>query len=404
MKKLFILMSIALMGLTGCTEEVSYQNNTDMDYLQDVYIKFENAAQPDTRADEPSKGNTDKASFASGYIFFLTNINASTNIDTDTKVRIKKCYRITPSGGTATDLSNHIINLSDFWDSASKTGYPFSNVSGEVKGVYIVGNIPDTGNTTEANIRSITTLKELREVVIPMSAQSAVGTVSMDGTAKTLTDVSASHDGTAMKATVDLQPLCSRIEIAKLTAGGKVTAYRVQGIYVSHFYSEMPWNETAVAGKQVLYDATTESATYTTYSFMCDKATSTTTTLGKQTGSAPAIATAPATANNVWAYQFLAGNNSGRIPPRVVIKLNGVTSSITGAFDSSAFYYLNIRGFKTTTGNSDPMAVTRGKIYKISDIPFKENDISDIPNPNDVSLTVTATVKNWVVENVYPVM
>lgn len=387
MKKIFTLMAIALIGLAGCT--LDDDNSTETDYVQDVFIKFENAARPGTRAEESSKGDSDadRVTFSSGYIFFITNQGS-----------IKKCYRIAPAG-TATDLSQNVISLSDFWDKASdqSVGYLFQNVSGEVTQIYILGNVPDSGATAENMIRSKTTLTELKKLVVPVTVQNDIDNVTMDGIDSSLESIGG--DATKKKAEITLVPLCSRIEVAKLTSTGAVTAYKLQGIYVSHFYSEIPLNEQAVADKQLLY-ATTSGADYATaYSCMCDEAPDAATGLGTKTDAV----TAPA-GGNVWAYQFLPGANADRISPRIVVKLNGVSATV-GSFNTATTYYLNIRGFKATgAGDVDPMAVSRGKIYKIANISFNEKDISDIPNPADISLTVTVSVKNWVVETVEPVM
>lgn len=382
MKKLFTLMAIALMGLASCTLDDDNSSNTN--YVQDVFIRLDNASRPGTRAEETSKGDTDadKVKFANGYIFFITGQGS-----------IKKCYRITDTG-TTDDLVNNSISIDSFWADATSSGYLFQNVSGEVKQVYIIGNI---SGVSEATIRSKTMLKELKEIAVSVSTQSDVDHVTMDGLDTTLETIGA--DDTKKKADITLVPLSSRIEIAKFTATGSVTAFKLQGIYVSHFYNEMPLNETADAAKNELF-ALNGGADYTQYTTMCDVAAAPAAGLGTNTGT---LAT-PTSSNDVWAYQFLPGSNTGRVSPRLVIKINEVAASV-GSFDPTKTYYLNIRGFKATgAGNVDPMAVERGKIYKIANVSFNESDISDIPNPADISLTVTVSVKNWVVENVEPVM
>lgn len=380
MKKLFTFLFIALFGLSGCTLEDDNTGNAD--YVQDVFIRFENAGQPNTRADEGAKGNTDHVTFSSGYIFFITSQNS-----------IKKCYRIAPAG-TTTDLVNNTIALNDFWTTASTSGYLFQNVSGEVTKVYIIGNIPGSDNITESIIRSKTTLAELKKIAVPISAQSNVDEVTMDGIDETLENIDG--DNTKKKAEITLTPLSSRIEIAQFTSAEDVT-YKLQGIYISHFYNELPLNETVDANKQEVY-ASNGGADYSVHTYMCDQATDATAGLGTQNG----VVTAPTTAGNVWAYQFLPGADANRISPRIVIALNGVTASV-GSFDQAQTYYLNIRGFNTAS-NMDPMKVERGKVYKIANILFKESDISDIPNPADINLTVTVSVANWDPVTVEPIM
>ena len=80
---------------------------------------------------------------------------------------IKLCYRISPKGGTSTNLDQLVINVDDFWGKASgASGYPFQNVSGEVTKVYIIGNMPDA--VAEATVRAKTTLTELKKIAVPL--------------------------------------------------------------------------------------------------------------------------------------------------------------------------------------------------------------------------------------------
>lgn len=382
MKNAFGILLIALLGMTSCTFE-DEGDAVGTDRLQDVYIKFENAGKPGTRAEETSKTGTDKVTFANGYIFFLTGLD-----------QVKKCYHILPSGATANKANNEIA-LDDFWGGVSGGGYLFNNVSGEVKKIYLIGNMPAT--IADTDVRSKTTLTALKSLAAGVETQSDVNHVLIDGMDDNLQ--SASGNDTQKTATIKLVPLCSRIEIAKLTAEGAMTGYTLQGIYISHFYNEMPFNETSVAANLEKF-AAGGGADYTVYSALCDQATVPATGLGTKTG----LVTTPVAANKVWAYQFFPGKDTGRVPPRIVIKLNGVSASV-GAFDAAKDYYLNIRGFKASgAGDVDPMNLGRGKVYKIADVRFKENDISDVPNPADIDLTVNVEIASWVPTTVEPVM
>lgn len=382
MKNAFGILLIALLGMTSCTFE-DEGGSAGTDRLQDVYIKFENAGKPGTRAEETSKTGTDKVTFSNGYIFFLTGLD-----------QVKKCYHILPSGTTASKADNEIA-LDDFWGGASSSGYLFENVSGEVKKIYLIGNMPAT--ITDATVRSKTTLAELKKLAAGIETQNDVDNVLIDGMDDNLQSVLG--DDTQKTATIQLVPLCSRIEIAKFTASGSVTSYTLQGIYISHFYNEMAFNETSVADNLKKY-AAGGGADYTVYTSLCDQAAVPATGLGTKTG----LVTTPVAADKVWAYQFFPGADAGRVSPRIVVKLNGVSASI-GAFDGAKDYYLNIRGFKASgAGDVEPMQLQRGKVYKIVDVQFKENDISDVPNPADIDLTVNVEIAAWVPTTVEPVM
>lgn len=384
MKKSLGILFMVLSAMTSCTFEEEETAGTDR--LQDVYIKFENVGTPGTRSEETSKTGTDKVSFSNGYIFFLTGQD-----------NVKKCYHILPAGSTANKANNE-IELSDFWGGASSGGYLFSNVSGEVTKVYLIGNMPST--ISDSDVRSKTTFAKLKELTAGIETQSNVDRVLIDGSDALQT--APGGDATKKVADITLVPLCSRIEIAKFTAGGAVAGYKLQGIYVSHFYNKMAFNETSVAANLEKYAAGGGADYAAKFASLCDVATVPATGLGTQAG----LVTTPATSTNVWAYQFFPGNNTGRVPPRIVIKLNGVSVNAGyGSFDSTKDYFLNIRGFKASgAGDVDPMALERGKVYKIANVAFKENDLSDVPNPADIDLTVTVEVAAWVPKTVEPIM
>ena len=389
MKKYFGLMIVTLLGLASCT--MTTEENEEVvnaDYVQDVFVKFENVEQtrPGTRADEAGKTNSDKVAFASGYLFLVTNQD-----------NIKLCYRITPTGGAATNLAQRVINVDDFWKDASKpAGYAFQNISGEVKKVYIIGNMPDA--VAEATVRSKTTLTELKDIAVPLTGQSDIEHVTMDGIGA-LSAVGG--DETKQEVSVQLSPLCSRIEIAKITATGAVSDYKLRAIYVSHFYSEMALDEdNNPATQQLFVLGNSGGADYAgTYQLMCDEADVNANPDAVLTTTVSKVATP---AHGVWGYQFFPGIDADRISPRVVVKLTDIASTI-GSYASPQ--YLNIRGFKTSSDpNAQPMGLARGQVYKIEDLQFKESDLSDVPNPADISLTVKVSVNPWTITVVKPVM
>lgn len=385
MKNYFGLLFAALFGLASCTMTTEGEDPyVSGNYVQDVFVRFENVEQdvPDTRADEAGKTSTDKVSFGSGYLFFVTS-----------QENIKLCYRISPKGGTSTNLDQLVINVDDFWGKASgASGYPFQNVSGEVTKVYIIGNMPDA--VAEATVRAKTTLTELKKIAVPLPGQNNINYVTMDG----IGALTNSSDGNATHkdVSITLNPLCARIEIAKITATGAVTDFKLRAIYVSHFYSKMALNETNDPATQLLFILAGGGADYDKdYKLMSDVAAGTDVLAATKSKVAAA-------AKGVWGYQFFTGKNANRVPPRVIIKLTDIVSSI-GTYGNPQ--YLNVRGFKTTSDpNAPAMALSRGKVYKIDDLQFKENDLSSVPNPADITLTVKVSVTPWVVTIVKPVM
>lgn len=84
--------------------------------------------------------------------------------------------------------------------------------------------------------------------------------------------------------------------------------------------------------------------------------------------------------------------------PHIVLKLTGITTAqnVTPAL-TNATKYLTV---KTATDASGLISFTKGNIYKIADIQFSDTDLFDTPEPQLGTLTVTATIKNWVINNI----
>lgn len=311
------------------------------------------------------------------------------------KGAIRRCYKLLDSGDT--DIANLEILVTDI---TGVDGYTFDNVPGDVAKVYILANVPESGETTEDNIRKQTTLDGVKALNIQVTDQKTYTSVTMDG----LGNVSKKADGgdNEKEVTVNLKVFCSRLEIPSLTASGDITSFKVKGIYVSHFYKQVPLTEEVAAGQLYKYTDAGKGDYSSTYSMLADVDDGSN-GLGEGTGTTTVTA---GSGSEVWAYQFIPGaSGAGREGIRVVIALSDITGS-TGSY--SGTQYLNIRGLVANTNsdpNPTPMSLERGKIYNMgANLTFDEGDLSPVPNPDDISLTVKITVTPWGVETVKPIL
>ncbi|WP_321331003.1 hypothetical protein [uncultured Bacteroides sp.] len=381
-KSLFVVAAIAVTFLAACSDSSDSLPEANE---HSVFLKLGNVQTKasTTRGDEAPLTNSNAVTLTDGYIYFVTDQDG-----------IKAVYKITST--ESTDINNKVIKLSDL-----EAGYKFTNVSGEVTSVYIVGN-PNLGDNEDATMRSFTTLKALRAGVnVSISNQSNVNDLTIDGIGivKTASATDLEVDASAVaegdkEAIITLMPLCARIEIPNITAGGTVSAYTLQGIYVNHFYKQMPLNSVAnsadLVSEQALsnFDSSVTTSLYHTYPGMCDdNATS--------LGIKDALVTTPTTASNVWAYQCFAAG-----APRIILKLTGVTAG-AGTFTGTQF--LNIRGF-LNAGGTEITNLEKGNVYRITGLVFNEGHLSQVPDPEDINLWVQVSVTPWTINTVTPEM
>ena len=200
---------------------------------------------------------------------------------------------------------------------------------------------------------------------------------------------------TDRQAVVSLTPLCARIEVGAIKVIGTITGYTLKGIYVNRFYANKTLsNAFSNLQSEELTDnfSTAGTGIYSSYPTMCDQNDA-------GLGSQASLVTSPTTGNNVWAYQFFPG---GAENPRITLKLSGITSSVAGeSYPDPQF--VNIRGFLNSTGK----AITTfapGTIYHINEVSIEKNNLTQLPDPEDINLWVTVTINTWKVEVVTPIM
>lgn len=233
----------------------------------------------------------------------------------------------------------------------------------------------------------------MKEIVIPVTAQNDIATITMDGIGNVTNVLETAN--LKKVANIELTPFSSRVEIASITGGGDITSFKISGIYISHFYENVKLNQDAV-NELFKYTSNNEEENYTEdkkYAMMADIASPGTSLGGNKLKKQPEN-------NKVWGYQFIPDKQGESI--RIVIKL----TDIQGSTSYQSPQYLNIRGFYSNSDDPTlPIKLKRGKIYNLGEsITFDESNLSPIPNPDDIDLTIKVSVKEWDVVHVNPII
>lgn len=289
--------------------------------------------------------------------------------------------------------------------------------------VYIIGNIP-AGNTSLSTevVDGTTTLAQIQAksdlltTLIPqtvggsqLQSYQTVVLANSDGAAKqiTLNGNPLDNDRTTVEATVsiELNPLVSRIELGKVTGDKNILGFKVAGVYVDDWYPSFTYGGS-FAGTMFSQGQNTLESADATY-----KAN----TLGNA-GEWAAVSVDPTDletnpfiatpgAGNVWAYNVAAGSLS-----RPIVLLKDVSypadTDGNGTIEDGETYtetrtlYLTVTSYNGIENN----VFKRGAIYSIgglaNGIVFGPTNTGLTPNPANVSLQVSVTIKEW--EIVYP--
>lgn len=266
----------------------------------------------------------------------------------------------------------------------------------------------------KSNGITTTSLVEAKKTQIYLKQQFKIPFTTFSGEESRMTglgQIKSGADNTAT-VTVQLKPVPSRIEMAKVTAqplpanetwgGAQIKSFTVVGFYVNRFYPTGSLDPTMdETGRQRVdfgmnsknYDASYYGSKEVDWGMMCDEIADGQMTYAANSEENPLPYTAtPTTATNWWGYQVLQGTTSD-----VVVKLN-----VTYDDDTTAPKFLTITKYTYATAFGDHLANSqveeflRGHVYKINEIKFNVLDLTDVPYEETKALTATVTVEPWV--------
>lgn len=264
-------------------------------------------------------------------------------------------------------------------------------------GVYIIGNIPESNGvvseTTFNNIKiaeaAISTQQEDYTLIALANKDGEPEPIVVDPTAP-LDEDTGTVEATV---TVVINPLISRIELAKVTGGEKVTAFNVTGVYMDDWHPSFTFGGL-FAGTMYEQHMSTD---FTGNAL-------------KEEGSWPATGTplaaipenAVTAGTDVWAYNLASGGL-----PRLIIALDGV-KYMADVDDDPLTPDVEVTEdeplYLTVTEYEGIDTFDRGVIYNIggltgAGITFDPDDTGFTPNPEGVTLKVVEVkVEEWVIE------
>jgi hypothetical protein len=378
MKSKFFMAAIAVaMIFASCSNEdkpeIDVVDNTE------VYLTIKIAGATESRAIEaPGSSNPGTIQLQTGHIFVLS---AADNVIQQVPLNVAAAT------GAGQVLGTKVA--------ASST-------------VFVVGNVP------AGVAETWTTLAQIRNAVQAIQTQDQYQRAALANVASTpavIGNVTGTGDNKTATATVNINPVISRIELSQIRAKetSKITKFTVTGVFVDDYHPEFTWGGS-FAGTMFEHGVGQIRPTdgYLGLARMHDRGT----WIGDIEHPTRPLAAFPAAVggeSRFWAYNVAAG-----ALPRLIIRLEGIEFTeddvddegnpiiytLKPNTDQEGVYYLTITGY---TGVN---TFKRGVIYRIggedgdvnAGIIFDEDDLTVHPNPDVVTLTVEVKINQWVVE------
>ncbi|MDR1004846.1 MAG: hypothetical protein LBL97_07605 [Prevotellaceae bacterium] len=378
MRKLFVNAALAAFMVAGFTACVSESlENAGQAADETVNLKF--VDEGFTRAVEAGVEAQTTVSLTAGYALF---VNSNTGL-------IAKVTQLIADAPAAADIAAGTkVQIA--------SSMTINKVSAHADKVYIIGNLPSGVLSTAPAVNA--TIASVNATSIAIATQADATKATLYGSA----NVTKSEG--SITATVALKAIDSRIEIGKISySGSYLTAWKVDGIFLDHYYPTMGVDGTSNA---YLFSETVADNAAADLKYTDNVSPYLTAAAGilydwNSTPIAAAgtpLAVTPAS-SKVWAYNTLTlASNTAANNPRIIIRLSAMTYSGGSAY-SGETRYLTVKKFLDSSTNAE-VTFTQGKIYKIADLSFTDNNLAPIPNESSVTVSVSVTAMQWNVENV----
>ena len=394
----YFMLGLAGLAFAACSNDEDITNQKDGDK---VLLKLSLGRTEQTRAVETSAAGLFN-NVLDLKAYFFTSDSRRLEIDAESQAK------------NEAELAAAVATLNNAGTTERVATIALTGVPATATQIYVVANenTPiQTGNLDAARNTTIY-LKGLVKRADEMEHVFAQQNSLMTG----LAGIADGGDGVAT-AKVQITPVSSRLEIQKLTAmkveGNDVVNienFQLKGIYVNRFYSEgkLDPEKNAPAEDRMDYridhfsvttDYTEENYTNKGFDFMCNDYTA-----------VPIASVASATTNAIcevncpkenmcWGYPVLAGKQNGEqvdgvydvanIVIELSVKMEGVAERRNK--------YLTIIGYKQADANKTPvLTFARRNVYRINDLQFNINDLTDVPYEGTKSVTATVTVLPWI--------
>ena len=366
---------VAMFSFISCAKEKGFDNPN---IVRTVKIQVVNGLE--SRAVGPHV-QSHAVVFSNGKLFFTTAGGLITKVvDID---------------NTANAESGGVVGID-----ALTAGTMIQGVPGTSTKVYVLGNITATLPAITVGATNISVIDEFALQVSHLFdvTHKAVANVPIYGAPGNI-----QPDGADYKAKLTIAPTGARMEVSKVTGGGNITGFKVEGIFINNYYSRMKLNGALMNVADLinsgnmpgLYIPDAVGGTYTgsLSEIVYDYAA---TGIGYDLPGGVCSPVTPEDNTKVWGYNLLAP--AGAEMPHIVIRLSGVTTSLPDDPYAGKTWFLTIRNFYTDPGfNTTPITTLAARnIYRITNLFFTEEDLSENPEELFRKVTVTIDVLPWI--------
>lgn len=385
-----MLAALVALGMFSCKND---DNQLDQGTKQMV-VKIANMQQ-ETRAEAGPVTDGYVTELSSAYVFVIKADGAV----------------VTRYQFTAADLA------------AGSAAFEASTAASEV---IVVGNYPAAFNPL-----SYTSKTEIEAAVVNMAdlvpaSSNVVADANYHGVKNAMlyndTAATVNNTGTAMSASLSIFPVMARIQVAKIEGltvdvdgqGNPIKplkSYTLNGIYLNRVHTALtlPIPALAPAGDFMENDTTHPLASRPSWSYNAY----TTEFTGGLVYELPDGTGEPAVAyDRVWAYHIAPVNGTvpGSSPakanvPNIAVHISGVIV-LDGGVDEAVTgdRYIVVTGYKDSVTGQAIEKFERGNVYTVENISFRSDQIREEYYDEMLTLTVTVTVKPWVLHIVEPII
>lgn len=322
-------------------------------------------------------------------------------------------------------ISDAFTNLKDGGTSTTPQTLLLKGIPATATQLYIVTNNPngaiETTSLNAAKASVVSLRSQYKDVDVANGILFSGQNATMTGRGDIPTDVSTPATATedaVYEVTVELKPVPSRMEIQNVRAltadadwaGAEIASFTVDGFYINQFYpygqldgTQGPEEDRITNGSDPNKYAKNEyeKITYeqeTDFSFMCDEPTTEMTyATGADGSNIVYAATTNATGEgdqavpNWWGYQVMPG-----VVPHIVVKLHVKYAGETYEDGNNGeLKFLTIVNYTRTDNNSSLGGVARGEVYRIENLDFQVDDLTDVPYEGTKSISATVRVLPW---------
>ncbi len=335
---------------------------------------------------EDTRENTAATFAAPGFVFFL---------DKDDNI-VKRVKLV--STGTHTD--DQIVVA------PGATSMSVQKVPAIATQVYVLANVNDDFAVKTSGSFNVKTLADIKSFSLDATSidKQLITAVPMDGLANG-PDYSFSEIDNTVSATVKVQPLMARFEIAAVTYdgnaiatgdnAGSIAGFKLLGMFMNSVATKRSFDlaqSIAPADQFFVNSAASFNFSDNSGSYPNNKLIG---EIDDADGIAGAIdaqmSKTPAVVGNVWAYHIFPAKSVEMTLPQIVLKIQ-VTDKGTSGFNPG-IYWVTVKNFNS--GGSAITQFDRNKLYKINAITFNNNHLSDSPLHSFSNATIDISVENW---------